>query len=148
NFFIEAMPELNRAFPAKGAWEFVYRVRPKSTDVKEIPSLKLVIYDPRRKTFPPKFADEIPIKVTPTQVEREQRLNVVDAPEDFFRLRENNGFWRVAATRLVETLVFWGVPLACGVALLAWRLRHADGAAGRARRRSRAAQRALLALRQ
>ncbi|MFO0964354.1 MAG: hypothetical protein U0793_02030 [Gemmataceae bacterium] len=149
DFFIASAPELKKRDPDKGVWEFVYRLRPKATEVRAIPSLKLVVYNPSRRRYQTSFADPIPITVKPAQLkEIEPKLNVVAAPEVFFQTRSDSGFsfWSSGALRAFEALALVGAPVVCVAGLLLWRRRHPNAEQARARQRSRAARLALQAL--
>src|SRR5262249_26335745 len=89
DFFIEPVPDLKRIMPEKGVWEFVYRLRPKSTDVTAIPSLKLAFFNNQgRPRFQDSYADPIPITVKPAQPKDiDLKLDVLSAPAYFFETR-------------------------------------------------------------
>lgn len=145
SFYIEPLPEKAQAFPEKGLWQFVYRLRPKSEDVEFIPGLKLTMYHPARRKFQPSYADPIPLTVKPAQ-EKEITLDlkVVQAPESFFAIRPlaPRFPWR---SWLFAALIL-GTPLLCLLGYLRWRRLHADADSQRRKRRTLAARTALARL--
>ena len=64
SFFVEPAVDLDRAIEGE-AWEFVWKLRPKSTRVEEVPSLKLVHYNPSVRRFQTASSDPLPLKVKP-----------------------------------------------------------------------------------
>jgi hypothetical protein len=48
SFFVEPRPDDDKLNPADKTWEFVWKLRPKSIDVRELPSLALSYFAPRQ----------------------------------------------------------------------------------------------------
>src|SRR5262249_11966680 len=106
DFFIEPVPDLKSHAPGTDVWEFVYRLRPKTTEVVAIPTLKLAIYNPDRRRYQQSSADPIPLTVKPPQPKDiEIKLNVLSAPERFFETRADAGFqlWSPWVHRCLES---------------------------------------------
>lgn len=59
DFFIEPISET----PSQNEWRFVYKLRPKSTGVEFVPSLRLVFYSPQRRAYQTAIAPALPLKV-------------------------------------------------------------------------------------
>ena len=51
DFFREDVADEDRADPKAGTWTFVWRLRPKSTEVREVPALRLVYWSPMLRRF-------------------------------------------------------------------------------------------------
>ena len=67
DFFREDAVDEDRADPAAGTWTFVWRLRPKSTDVREVPALRLVYWSPMLRRFQAATTDPVPIEVRPAE---------------------------------------------------------------------------------
>ncbi len=150
DFHVEAVPDQDHLLPEKGVWEFVYRLRPKRTDVARIPELKLKFYAPDSKRFVPSFADEIPITVTPRSEATAEKMNlkVVQAPERFYKLRPVEEVLRddspmPAPSPEMLAALLAGPPLLCFVWYRLWRRWYPNAAERRRRRHSKAARLAL-----
>lgn len=144
-FFVEPVPELAQSWPDKKVWEFYYRLRPKSSDVSFIPSLKLWTYHPGRRKYQPAFADAIPITVRPHAAPEivVPGSNVLAAPADCFVLRYQGP----------TAMPFWWWPslgwvLAMGLPLGCWLVRRRALLDARRHRQSRAGRLAFAALAQ
>jgi len=93
-FFVEPLLDQDQLDPKNGTWEFVYRLRPKSTAVKFIPGLTLVYYHPGRKRYSTTAADAIALTVRPAVPSKASLPTPVGAPEEFFRLGPlDDGSW-------------------------------------------------------
>lgn len=149
-FFIDPLPEKAQVLPEEGVWLFVYRLRPKSTSVEYIPSLKLTMLNPVRKKSQSSFADPIPLKVLPARKrEAAPPLKVLRAPETFLQLRSLSGsgvFPRPTVRSILGGSILFSVPLVCAIGCWLWKRGNPNLAKVDARRRSRAAQRALQSL--
>src|SRR5262249_3806161 len=146
DFHLEALPEQDKS--AGGTWEFVYKLRPKRADVKAIPNLTLVYYDPASRTFRTDIADEIAIKVTPPPDKALAGLKVLGLrarvhqrrrPEEVVRADPH---WPRPGPGLLAALLALP-PLGCFVWYRVWRRLNPNVAERRLRRRSRAARLAL-----
>jgi hypothetical protein len=151
NFHIEETEAAPRQTDL-GTWEFVYRIRPRSTAVREVPGLPFVYYNPDipfpSRRFQVDYTDAVPIEVTEHAVfpvrlaGPEEAFQLADGPE----VLAHQSPWKLPGP-LVLGLVALVPPLLCVVWYVAWRRLYPD-AARRARiRRSWAARQALQALR-
>ena len=149
--------------------EFRYRVRPRSTAVKEIPRFKLVYFNPRimpaSRGYQTTYADAVPLTVKP------RAASVAAIPVPAFIEREwieQEEYWDRMSTRSVWATAFDNIvkllgrsvnsagalaiallsPLAiCCLGYLAWRRAFPDAARATAIGRSRAATAAVRTLR-
>jgi hypothetical protein len=156
-FEVEDLPDSQ---PAAGAWEFRYRLKPLSSAVKEIPSLRFDYFTPgavpREKGYRSTYAPAIALKVRPraelqpaeVQATREPAAlpetlyDVTDDPALVLRHDEPfalPGLAPVAVAILVP-------PVLCAAWYAAWRYRYPDAVRLARRRQSRAARQALQAL--
>jgi hypothetical protein len=146
-FYIEDSSEVaNR--PDERTWEFVYQLKPRRTDVTEIPSLPFVYFNPylltASKGFQVIYTDPIPLQVLPHEAVQVP----VQAPEKAFALATGPGLlvhqaaWSPPgmATSLVFVLM---PPMVCAVWYACWRRLYPDAARLAYQRRSRAARLAL-----
>jgi hypothetical protein len=148
-FYIEDTgEEPNR--PDDHTWEFVYRLKPRHTDVTEIPSLPFVYFNPylltANKGFQVIYTDPIPLRVLPHEM-----VHVpVQAPESAFALAagpdllERRTAWSPGAGTAAALLL--APPVLCAVWYACWRRLYPDAARLASQRRSRAARQALQAL--
>jgi hypothetical protein len=150
DFHVQGVPEEDKLMPERGVWEFVYRLRPKRSDVKVVPNLRLLYFAPGSNKFQSSFADEIPIKVAPPQEATAKNLDlkVVQAPARFYQLRPAEEVIRddtplppAGAGALAGLLAL--PPAACFLGYRLWRRCHPSASESRRRRRSRAARLAL-----
>jgi hypothetical protein len=141
------------ALAPRTVWEFHYHLKPKSVAVNEVPSIPFV-FDNRNLQLAPKLRYEVAY-TEPIALEVKEREVIpvrVRAPESVFHLS--------AGPELFARRTVWGrpgpamsvallvLPPACCVAwYLCWQRLYPDAARQSRRRRSRAAQRALDALR-
>lgn len=146
DFYIEPLPEKDTH---KGeVWTFAYRLKPKRTDVKHVPALKLVYYNGRK--FQTSFTEPIPLKVSPrgTAQAPDQVKEALKPPPQFYELitgdevlrREEPG-WLFRPMFVMPMLLL--PPLLCAGWYVWWRRRHPDQASVTRRARSEAAERAL-----
>lgn len=153
DFYVEDLPKQDRELPEKKTWEFHYRLKPKHLDVRIVPRLRFVYYDPELpegRRFQPRFTREtIVLTVKPRPVEVPPPVeNKVEHPERFYQLGQTS------LARPVPALLWWaGVilallapPFACVVWYQIWRRLYPDAVEQLKRRRSRAARNALNAL--
>ncbi|MBI3407777.1 MAG: BatD family protein [Planctomycetes bacterium] len=149
SFYVEPVPEQDRLQPDRDVWEFVYRLRPKSAEVKAIPSLRLVYYAPVRKKFQTTFSDEIPITVKSAtgSPARTEELKALPLPERFYKLYPAEEVLRdetpLRVSPLLAVLLFSLPPLVCVGWYWLWKLRHPGEKCEMHARRSRAARLAL-----
>jgi hypothetical protein len=149
-FYIESLGPPEGTHPDDRTWEFAYRLKPKTAEVKAIPGFPFVFYRPGFR--PPSrgymtiYAPEIPITVGPVTIERP-----VTAPEEAFVLADGDVLRRDGDDRfpgpVVLALVLLTPPIGCLAWYFAWRRLYPDAARRARRRRSLAAQAALKALR-
>jgi hypothetical protein len=152
DFYVEPVPAADRVLPAEGAWEFVYRLRPKHQGVTAIDGIKLVTYQPPTGQRPGRYqtayaeAIAITVKPRPAGPEVPDDLPVRTAPASFYELPEGAAMlapWphplTVPAWLLVVVLL--APPL---LTVVGWRVLLPGST--RRREHSRAARRALQAL--
>jgi len=147
DFWIEPMPDRDQAKP--GVWEFAYRLKAKSADVKETPTVKLVYFQPAAKRYQPTFGDRIPLTIRPRPavVVEAKEPRVLHAPHTILELAPRPAsecVWQPSTTFWLTA--FLGPPLLCIAAAIALRFRNSDAQAQRRRAMHRAAQTALAKL--
>jgi tetratricopeptide (TPR) repeat protein len=150
-FYIEGS-SAEAARPDDRTWEFSYRLKPRRTEVREIPSLPFVYFNPylltASKGFQVLYTDPIPLHVLP----QETVPVPVQGPERAFVLAtgaavlERQTPWTPPSIRTIAVLLL-APPLGCVAWYLFWRRAYPDAARLASQRRSRAARRALQALR-
>jgi hypothetical protein len=151
DFFVEPLPEEDRVLPGEKAWEFSWRLLPKSEKVARIPEPEFVYYrtvDPQDFTVA-EGARSIPLTVKPRQA------TVLTGPsparERFEQVAEGD---HLLAQGLSDEL-WWAVvigglalpPLVCLAAYFGWRQAFPEAAERLRRRRSQALKIALRQLR-
>jgi hypothetical protein len=147
----------DRTLPNEHSWEFDYRLRPKSQAVTAVPNLRFDYfkpgYLPATKGYQTAWAYAIPLEVGPpellplsTVVEGERAPEsvpqIVTGPAVLRREAAGSipGPWQLAGLVLA-------VPAGCAVWYAAWRRCYPDAARQVWQRRTRAARKALHALR-
>jgi hypothetical protein len=150
-FYIED-PSGEAARPDDRTWEFVYRLKPRRTDVREIPSLPFVYFNPylltASKGYQVLYTDPIPLHVLPHETVQVP----IQGPESLFGLAGRPGVlerqmpWTPPRLATIATLLLVP-PLGCVAWYLLWRRLYPDAARLANQRRSRAAHHALHALR-
>jgi hypothetical protein len=136
--------------PDAKTWEFVYELKPRRTDVTEVPGVPFVFYNPAirpataDKAFQRLYTDPIPLRVRPHEV----FAVPLHAPEGAFQLATGPGlFARVAPWQppglAGSLLLLLAPPLLCAAWYVAWRRLYPDAARRAHLRRSRAARQAL-----
>jgi hypothetical protein len=148
-FYIEESSD-EPSRPDDRTWEFVYRLKPRRTDVTAIPSLPFVYFNPylltSSKGFQVLYTDPIRLNVLP----HESVQVPVQAPEDVFVLAtgpevlERRPTWTPGVGTTLTLLLL--PPAVCAVWFVCWRRLYPDAARLASQRRSRAARRALAAL--
>ena len=156
-FYIENDQE--RSSPTLGKWEFDFRLRPKSEQVKEIPSLVIVYFRPGfmppEKGYMATTAPVIPVQVTsrakvqPSEIQGQSMTSA--APGQLYEIITGPG-----VLSRDDAVVFPNLWLPCLMTLappvfsigwyLTWKRRNPTQARLRHLRKSRAARQALLAL--
>jgi hypothetical protein len=148
-----------RNLPDQRAREFDYELRPRNAAVKEIPAFAFVYFKPGMtpdyRGYQAALAPAIPLTVRPlTQVKLSEVVGtypVESAPESVYTIAEGPGLLRrdngASPGPLVLTLLVAGPPLLWAAWLIWWKRRHPGFASEARQRRSRAAARALQALR-
>lgn len=154
NFFVEPVADQDRVLPDDNTWEFVYRLRPKTADVREIPGLRLIYYPsmPGRRGYQTTYAEPIEIIVKPKPPPNpEGLLKVVQAPEQLYRIASGPDVLLVVQqqtwwTPTVLILLTLGPPLVGTVGFFIGRRLFPDRVRRSQLRRSRAARKAVRAL--
>ena len=155
DFYIEPVPDQDRVIPGRKdeqTWVFVYRLRPRSTAVKEVPEPRLVYYQPRagyRTTYPD--AEPIPLTVKPRPQFNADAMgthNIGQVPERIYHQvsgpkvlarAEPASYWNPP----VLIAVGLGLPLLSWLGFIAGRRLFPDDTRQQQRRRSQAARRAV-----
>jgi hypothetical protein len=155
DFYVEDVPDKDRHLEAEQSWEFVYRLRPKHAEVKMVPRLRFVFYDPKQpenRRFQPRFTREtIVLKVSPRAVVEPPIAKHVEHPERFHEVIVGDVVLSRSRTSLGDNLglalLLVIPPVLCGIWYSVWRHLYPDAVAQLQRRRGRAARLALGALR-
>jgi hypothetical protein len=154
NFYIEPVAGQDRFVPGKNGqntWEFVYRVRPKSMRVKQVPAPNLAYYWPGRGYVRvPADQERIPLTVTPRGVTDSDVLGLKDikVPERLYQLATGDALlaredpWPYWNPPLLIALGF-GIPIASWLGVSFWQWMFPDSLRRLQRRRSLAARRAV-----
>ena len=150
-FYIED-PGEEVARPNDHVWEFTYRLKPRRTEVREIPSLPFVYFNPylltASKGFQVLYTDPILLHVLPHDTVQVP----VQGPASAFVLSTGSAVlqrqtpWTPPRLGTIAALLL-APPLGCVVWYFLWRRMYPDAARLASQRRSRAARRALNALR-
>ncbi len=149
-FYIED-PSEEAARPDDRTWEFTYRLKPRRTEVRAIPSLPFVYFNPYLRTaskgFQVLYTDPIPIHVLP-----HEKVQVpIQAPERAFVLAtgpavlERQTPWTPPRPGSILAMLLVP-PLGCLAWYLLWRRLYPDAARVASQQRSSAARRAVQAL--
>jgi len=146
-FFIDdSFEEANR--PDEQTWEFIYRLKPRRTDVQEVPSLPFVYFNPylltANKGLQLLYTDRIPLRVLP----HESVKLPVQAPERAFGIATGDSVLQRRTSWVIPSLgtcvtLFLTPPFVCFVWYICWRRLYPDAARQANQRRSRAARQAL-----
>jgi hypothetical protein len=149
-FYIED-PSEEVARPDDQTWEFAYRLKPRRTESREIPSVPFVYFNPylltASKGYQVLYTDVIPLHVLP----HESVQVPIQAPESAFVLAsgpdvlQRQTLWKPPGLGSILVLVL-APPLGCVAWYLIWRRLYPDAARLANQRRSSAARRALQAL--
>jgi hypothetical protein len=142
-------PEAEATPPADARrWKFVYRLKPRRTDVTEIPGVPFVFYNPgirpASKAFQVKYTDAIALQVEsaaviePVRPVAELFLQTSGGPA----LLARQAPWSPPGLPLVGFLLLVP-PLGCAAWYVVWRRLYPDAGHLKERRRSRAARQAL-----
>jgi hypothetical protein len=150
-FYIEEADEEAAQLNAH-TWKFTYRLRPRRTEVSEIPSVPFVYFNPylltASKGFQVLYTDPIPLHVLPPETVQVP----VQGPESAFVLTtgpsvlERRVPWRPPGLGVIG-VVLLVPPLGCIVWYFLWQRLYPDATRLARQRRSHAARRALQALR-
>lgn len=151
-FYIEDLTDGKKSKNDARAWHWVYRLRPRSCAVTEVPGVPLVFYNPdvqpKEKGFQILWSDPIPLRVQASEVQAppvempELLIEFVTGPK---LLERRAAPWPGPGKWLLGTSLL-GPPLGCWLWCLWWRYRHPDAARVRRRQQSRAARLALARL--
>jgi len=129
-------------------WDFHYQLKPKSTAVREIPSLPFVFYNPRilspERRFQVLYADAVPLEVRPREVVQVP----LQAPARACELGHGSALLARQSPWTPPGLLVWlgwflCPPALCLVWYLTWRHLYPDAVKLARLRRSRAAALAL-----
>lgn len=141
-----ASDEPDRTLPDGKGWEFDYELRPRSTEVDQVPDLVFTFYNPQNG-YQTRLADAVPLTVEP----KPQPVETIAADPRLFQLATGDQVlqrWHVGLPPwpvLVALAVLPPAICAAWYGLWAW---HNPNAARQVRqRRSRAGRHALEALR-
>lgn len=149
-FYLEEPKEQAR-HPDPTTWEFIYVLKPHSTDVTEVPSIPFVYHNPQilqaEKSFQVCYTEARPIRVLPAEQEQVK----VNAPESIFQVLTGPGVLATRRPWSLPALPWLAIyliipPLTCVLFYVSWRWRNPDAARLARHRRSRAAERAHRAL--
>ncbi len=144
-----------RVEPDGQAWEFVYRLRPLDESVTEVPRLPLVYYRPGQG-YQTISAPAVRLTVRPrgavTAAQVEGALGPLPTPERLYQLAEGPDVLRSEPSSVLPGLatvlaLVLLPPALCAGWYGVWRWRNPEAIRLTQRRRSRAGQKALLALR-
>jgi hypothetical protein len=145
------LPEFSRRFqiedvPGTNPVAFVYRLRPRTTEIDRIPRLRFAYYNPAAadgRQFPVTYTDAIPIRVLPPVTEAEPK-STWDVPAIFREPTINRG-WAPAGPGWLAGLSAAVLALAAGYVAW-WRWRNPDGSRLARVRQTRAVRRVLARL--
>ena len=138
--------------PDDRTWQFVYRLQPKREDVKAVPGVPFVFFNPDiqypRKGFQVAYTDPIGLTVAPPDyfpvpVAAPERILLLAPVGPVLRRREP---WAPPGV-VPAAALFLALPALCVAWFLGWRRLYPDAARRARQRRSLAARRALQALR-
>ncbi len=148
SFYIENIETADKQLDPQ-TWEFVYRLKPRSAKVQEIPSIPLAFYDPDipfpESRFQIDYSDPLPLKVLPARTfefERPPLPESVYAVPDASQLLERRGPPEPPSIWLTSLLLI-APPLLCLGWYQAWRRYWPSSLDADRRQRSRAAKEAL-----
>jgi hypothetical protein len=156
-FFVE-IPEPGEKQIDERTWEFSYRLKPVSTEVKQIPEVALVYFDPAFGQNPAgyqkKYSKAVPVTVTPARpdpVKVQGGTEPAPLPEAVLELAPADEVLRLTSIWQppglgVLALLFLAPPAGCLAWYAVWRRLHPDEARRARRQRSRAARVALAAI--
>jgi hypothetical protein len=154
DFQVDDLAEGN-GHPDPHTWTYLYRLRPRNTQVRRIPRLHFVFYNPLTGTWPTSYtAESISLKVNPrpTIAPPEDLRDPAALAADRYPLVTGEAvLWKSGPRRLASVwllvLMFAAPPVLCLVWYQLWRSWYPDAARLAGRRRSRAARFALRQLR-
>jgi hypothetical protein len=146
----------DRYLADQAAWEFDFRLEPRSDRVVRIPPLGFSYYRPnpdrqQRGHYLTMFAEEIDLKVKPVTIKKTEASKPITAPDFLFQQAVGPGLLHheslfILPSPGVLVLLLLAPPAAAALWYVVWRRLYPD-AAQRARiRQSRAAREALRAL--
>ncbi len=149
-FYLEDVTEGRAATTVSRSWQWVYRLRPRSVGLQQIPGIPFVYYNPDlqpvTRSFQVIWTDPLPLEVRPS----ERDAPPVTASESILKLDPD--VLRTPPRTGIPWGWWWplwlGTPLACAGWYLVWHWLYADAATLARRRRSRAERQALRALAQ
>jgi hypothetical protein len=152
-FQVDDLPEKD-SHPDAETWNFVYRLRPRSTQVDRVPRLRFVYWNAQSDTFQTAYSSSIPLRVKPRPAP--------PPPEQTFQMPGDLAAKYPLATGpavlaqhepeelpgpVFLIVLFAAPPVLCLAGSLAWLRWFPDAAHLAGRRRSRAARRGLKRLR-
>lgn len=138
----------DRTLPDGTGWEFDYELRPRTTEVTEVPGLRFVYFDPKNNRYQTSLAKPVPLTVKP----RPEPAQSLQVDERFLQLATGHRVlerWHVGLPPLPWLVVLALLPLVTCVAWYGlWAWRNPAVARQARQRRSRAGRHALESLRQ
>jgi hypothetical protein len=121
-FFVEDIPELDRTMTDGKAWEFVWRLRPKTTDIREVPPLQLSYYAPMLRRYQSARTEGMPLVVQARESVVVPDQTPVAFDPAFMEVVPFSGRTEVAATTWLDSLGWrWWLVVGPILAVLSWR---------------------------
>lgn len=153
DFYTFELPAEDRADPAAGTWEFVYRIKPKRAGVLVIGGLKLPYYNPTRRRYQTAYQEaDLALKVLPAAPPRaDWHVAAAATPEALCAIADADAVLAGPPATALSVSPWWallalGPPALCWLGYRAARRRWPDAATRDRRRRSAAARGALARL--
>jgi hypothetical protein len=159
-FYIEDVASPDESPSGRQGWEFIYRLKPRSADVRAIPSFPLVYFQPgmlpASKGFMTRWAPSIELNVRAREAVLETDLQgarpLVGPPATVYAFVEGESVLRRQQAPALPgpvslTLLALAPPLGCLAWCIVWRRMYPDASRKAQQRRSRAARAALKQLR-
>jgi hypothetical protein len=123
SFFLEPVPDHDQLKPAEKTWQFVWKLRPKSTGIRELPSLALAYYSPQLRRYQTAHSKEVALIVNPRPKIIVEETEPRSTPASFLELAERSPArpaWRTVRPPLEWLLI--GIVIAAA----SWRIAGAQ----------------------